>query len=423
MLVALLGVLKAGGAYVPLDPAYPATASPGCWRTAGAGAAHPGVPPRGVGGAPGAWSTDRRPGRHPGEQHREPAAARRPREPGLRHLHLGLDRPSQGGRGAPARRRQLPGLHGAAARARSRATCWWPSPPSPSTSPCWSCSCRLMMGARIELVSRETAVDGNRLAARHRGLRRHGHAGHARHVAPAARSRLDGRPGAQGAVRRRGPAARPRRRAPGARGLAVERLRPHRDHGLVRRPSGLEGCWRRYRRHRQAARPHRQADRQHVDLPARPQPGAGAPGRRGRAVHRRRGPGPRLPGPARTSRPSASSPIPSAPPGEPPVPHGRPRPLPPGRQRRVPGPRGPPGQDPRLPHRAGGDRVRALRASPRCASAPWWCARTCRARSAWRPTWCRRANCPPPPSCAPLCRPSSPSTWCRRSSRPCRPCP
>ena len=47
------------------------------------------------------------------------------------------------------------------------------------------------------------------------------------------------------------------------------------------------------------------------------------------------------------------------------VPHRRPGPLPPGRRGRDRRPRGPAGEDPRLPHRAGGDRGRPARAPRR----------------------------------------------------------
>ena len=54
-----------------------------------------------------------------------------------------------------------------------------------------------------------------------------------------------------------------------------------------------------------------------------------------------------------------------------PLPHRRPRALAAGRRPRVPRPRRPPGQDPRLPHRARGDRGGARGAIPGCATRPW----------------------------------------------------
>ena len=101
--MALLGVLKAGGAYVPLDPALPARAAgAACWRTP--------APPvlvtqrarcRGAcrAGAAAVVCLDARRGRRSrpsaGDAAGAPADAG---QPGLRHLHLGLDRPAQGGR-------------------------------------------------------------------------------------------------------------------------------------------------------------------------------------------------------------------------------------------------------------------------------------------------------------------------------------
>ena len=53
----------------------------------------------------------------------------------------------------------------------------------------------------------------------------------------------------------------------------------------------------------------------------------------------------------------------------------------------VPGPAGRPGEDPRLPHRAGRDRGGAAAPARRCARRWCWRARTCRATSGWWPTW------------------------------------
>ena len=102
MVVGLLGILKAGGAYLPLDPDYPrerlafmladagapvlvtqaARCSSGCRSTA---AAQRGAARRRLAG-------DRAPARH------RAAARARSRPPGLRHLHLGLHRHTQGRR-------------------------------------------------------------------------------------------------------------------------------------------------------------------------------------------------------------------------------------------------------------------------------------------------------------------------------------
>ena len=93
-------------------------------------------------------------------------------------------------------------------------------------------------------------------------------------------------------------------------------------------------------------------------------PPAGAGRARRRAVHRRRRRRARLPGIGPSSRPSASSPTRSAIRDGPPLPHRRPGPLSRRRQRRVPRPDRPSGQDPRLPHRAGRDRVAAPTTTP-----------------------------------------------------------
>ena len=132
-----------------------------------------------------------------------------------------------------------------------------------------------------------------------------------------------------------------------------------------------------------------------------------AGGGRGRAVHRRRAGGPRLPGPSgadggelRPGRLLGGA-------RRPPVPHGRPRAVDGGRRGRVPGPRRLPGEGARLPHRAGRDRGRPAAAPGRARvrrprlrgdgarGATWSAApvprRAARAtwRSACRSTWCR----------------------------------
>ncbi len=108
LVVGLLGVLKAGGAYVPLDPAYPAERLAFVLADAGVRA----------------LVTEARAGRSCSPAPARPASARRIRSrarpgaaeragfrgpgratAGLRHLHLGLDRPAQGGGGHPRQRR------------------------------------------------------------------------------------------------------------------------------------------------------------------------------------------------------------------------------------------------------------------------------------------------------------------------------
>ena len=85
------------------------------------------------------------------------------------------------------------------------------------------------------------------------------------------------------------------------------------------------------------------------------------------------------------------------------------------RRPRVPGPHRPPGEDPRLPHRAGRDRGARWRSTRRCAR-PWSSrARTRRATSGWSPTWSAPPGEPPRAArCAPPARRGCPSTWCPR---------
>ncbi len=111
LVVAILGVLKAGGAYVPLDPDYPAerlefvladTRAPVLITEEELLAQLP---------AHDAAVVLPRPRRHRARraERREPRAAGRARKPGLRDLHVGLDRAAEGGPGrAPPSR---PALH------------------------------------------------------------------------------------------------------------------------------------------------------------------------------------------------------------------------------------------------------------------------------------------------------------------------
>ena len=97
MVVGLLAILKAGGAYVPLDPvAAGRAAGATCWRT-----------PAGRAGQELARLPEIRPERRLAARSRGrgtcPVAGRLPGQPGLRDLHLGLDRAAEGGRGLPPR--------------------------------------------------------------------------------------------------------------------------------------------------------------------------------------------------------------------------------------------------------------------------------------------------------------------------------
>ena len=71
--------------------------------------------------------------------------------------------------------------------------------------------------------------------------------------------------------------------------------------------------------------------------------------------------------------------------GRTPLPHGRPGPLAARRQPRIPRPGGPPGQGPRVPHRAGRDRGGARRATRPCARPRSWRASTGPTIAAWSP--------------------------------------
>ncbi len=118
--------------------------------------------------------------------------------------------------------------------------------------------------------------------------------------------------------------------------------------------------------------PHpRPASRRPAGVSAGPGAATGAAGGGGGAVGRRPWPGPRIPraDPGRTAE--RFLPDPSGSRGAP-LPDGRPLPLPPRRGDRVPGPGRPPGQDPRLPHRAGRDRGVAAGAFPGSARRWWW---------------------------------------------------
>ncbi len=221
---------------------------------------------------------------------------------------------------------------------------------------------------------------------------------------------------AAGAERRRGAVGQAGGELPGllrgGRG-AGQHLRPDGGgdrHHRAPLPSGGHGCG-------CGERAAGGDDRQRRGPPAGPSAGAGADRRRGRALHRRDLPGPRLPraagpdgGAVRAERDRRGGG------GEPALPHRRPRPPAGRRHAGVPRAGRPPGEDPRLPRRAGRDRGggrrrsrgarggggrprrgrraparrlrraaggAARRTSPRCAG---------RRASACRRRWCRRAG-------------------------------
>ena len=151
MVAAVLAVLAAGGAYVPLDPASPverlAVILRDIGRDSGRDTGHDGGrgavaaalldrrrarggarggqarrparrrPRRDLAGPRGRAGVGGRAGERPGER---AGASGRPREPGLRHLHLGLDRRAQGGDDPPRRARELRPRGAAGPRAHPR---------------------------------------------------------------------------------------------------------------------------------------------------------------------------------------------------------------------------------------------------------------------------------------------------------------
>ena len=134
LVVAILGVLKAGGAYVPLDPGLPGRA--------------PGLHARGrrrrvlvtaerlaasCRADAGTVRLDADAGRIAGRRGVRLAAA--PTDLGLRHLHLGLDRPAQGGAWSPTPTSlRLFAATERLVRLRRRTTSGRSSTPTPSTS-------------------------------------------------------------------------------------------------------------------------------------------------------------------------------------------------------------------------------------------------------------------------------------------------
>ena len=108
MAVALLAILKAGAAYVPMDPAFPSKRLEHMVAASGAKVLlHPRAPSREHAGA-------RRAGRGPRSRCRRDRCRRRPGSPrrcpsrplGLRVVHIGLDRKTQGSGAAPRSPRQ-----------------------------------------------------------------------------------------------------------------------------------------------------------------------------------------------------------------------------------------------------------------------------------------------------------------------------
>ena len=118
MIVGALAIHKAGGAYVPLDPGYPRRPHrPLSRRQRRAGGPHPvrrRAPPAGAATRRCSSSTPTR--GSPPRRQTPVDARRRPGEPRLRHLHLGLDRHAQGRDDRAPQRRELLRRHGRAHR-------------------------------------------------------------------------------------------------------------------------------------------------------------------------------------------------------------------------------------------------------------------------------------------------------------------
>ena len=111
----------------------------------------------------------------------------------------------------------------------------WPAwPPPRSTCPVPDCYLPLMVGARLVIVPREATMDGVDLAD---WLARSGSDGRWQATPTTWQLLVDagwkGSAGAEDLCRRRGAAARARRRAALALRIAVERVRPDRDDGVV----------------------------------------------------------------------------------------------------------------------------------------------------------------------------------------------
>ena len=203
MIVALLGVLKAGGAYVPLDPAFPkdridfmmddaalgvVVTQTRLAETLGAGGPHPVR----IDGDSAALANCRR----------QPGAVGRCAGSGLRHLHVGLDRPAQGRADRAPLGGELPAVD--AARAGHRRARPLRRGDDAVVRHRGSRDSRPAHGGRHRRVGVARDGAGRRApGGAARAQRCHDPAGHAGHVAPAARNRLARTAEAQDAVRRR----------------------------------------------------------------------------------------------------------------------------------------------------------------------------------------------------------------------------
>ena len=364
MVVALLGILKAGGAYVPLDPAFPTRptrvhargrrARRGRHaRSAGCGHARP-RDPRAVRMDADAAAIAALPATPPAVDQAArispTSSTRRARPAGRRACEVDARAPwstscaSMRARAGP--RRPATSAGGDDAVVRHRRAGAVPAADRPART--------------VVLASRDDGARRRSARARCSTQRAgDGDAGHAGHLAAAARERA-GR--ARPASRCCAAARRCRATWPTAcwraRRRAVEHVRPDRDDDLVDARAAIEPA--RGRRSPSAGRsptPRLRARRARGSR--RPSACAGelcigGDGRRAR-----------LPQPARADRRALRPAIRSATRARSAaLPHRRPGALPPRRPARVPRPPRPPGQAPRLPHRARRDRGRARRRMP-----------------------------------------------------------
>ena len=173
LVVALLATLEAGGCYVPLDPAYPAErvgfmlADSGCAvvlttaELAGpaAGARGAGRPARRAAGGSSRGS------RRLCRSRRQGAfLSRRPGQPRLRDLHLGLDGPAEGG-GHRAPQRRGPARLGACRSSRRR-TCQGVLASTSITFDSRSSSCSLPLATGGAVILADNALELPRAARR-----------------------------------------------------------------------------------------------------------------------------------------------------------------------------------------------------------------------------------------------------------------
>ncbi|MGX1315217.1 amino acid adenylation domain-containing protein/non-ribosomal peptide synthase protein (TIGR01720 family) [Streptomyces calvus] len=275
------------------------------------------------------------------------------RAAGVRDVHLGIHRRAQGRRRHPRQHRRPGARPVVGVRLRAAG-------PAALTARLGRAHPRTV-GRAPRRRQRGGGTPG-RSRRRHTG-RAHHRARHHRTVADRRAVRRPGR-GTPRLLRRSAPGLdRRRRRGTGGSGPRTgalpahrgrQRLRPHRDHGVRHPQPG----------HRRggAARPagrgaDRPPDRQHAGVRARPGPAPGARRCARRTVHRGRRPGPRLLGTPRPDRGTLRG-LPLRRRGNTHVPHRRPGAVERGRTAGVRRPRRRPGEGPRVPHRAGGDRGR-----------------------------------------------------------------